>query len=133
MDLLAELTRTNTDPDVIAQVRALLETQQKTQAQIAEKDFKIKALTAELAYLRRVQYGKKSEAFKGEQRDLFEETVDSDLSAIYAELGEPPETKGKSDKPAQKRPGRQTLPPELPRIGLSRCAAGCGSEISPEK
>lgn len=116
MDLLAELTRTNADPVVIAQVRALLEAQQKTQVQIAEKDFKIKALTAELAYYRRVQYGKKSEAFKGEQRDLFDETVDTDLSAIYAELGKPPETENKSDKPAQKRPGRQTLPPELPRV-----------------
>ncbi|MBY0241656.1 MAG: IS66 family transposase, partial [Burkholderiaceae bacterium] len=113
MNLLAELTRTNADPAVIAQVRALLEAHQ---AQIAEKDFKIKALTAELAYLRRVRYGKSSEAFKGEQRDLFEEAVDTDLSAIDAELGEPPETKSSSDKPAQKRPGRQRLPPELPRI-----------------
>lgn len=120
MDLLAELTRTNADPAVIAQVRALMEAQrlaeQRLQAQLAEKDFKIKALTAELAYLRRVQYGKKSEAYSGEQRDLFEETVDTDLSAIYAELGEPPETDSKSDKPAPKHPGRKTLPAELPRI-----------------
>jgi transposase len=116
MDLLTELTRTNADPDVIAQVRALLDAQQKTQVQIAEKDFKIKALTLELAYCRRIQYGKKSEAFKGEQRDLFDETVDTDLSAIYAELGQPPEPESKSDKSAPKRPGRQTLPPELPRV-----------------
>ena len=120
MDLLAELNRTNTDPAVIAKVRALLEVQQEAQqrlqAQIAEKEFKIKALTLELAYYRRVQYGKKSEAYTGEQRDLFDETVDTDLSAIYAELGKPPETESKADKPAQKRPGRQTLPPELPRV-----------------
>ena len=62
----------------------MLEIQQKTQVQIAEKDFKIKALTAELAYYRRVQFGKKSEAFKGEQRDLFEETVDADLSESFS-------------------------------------------------
>ena len=120
MDLLTELTRTNADPAVIAQVRALLEEQQKAQqrlqAQVAEKDFKIKALTAELAYYRRIQYGKKSEAFKGEQRDLFDETVDTDLAAIHAELGKAPKAEGKSDKPAPKHPGRQTLPPELPRI-----------------
>lgn len=104
MDLLTALTRTNADPAVIAQVRALL----------AEKDFKIKALTLELAYYRRIRYGQKSEAFHGEQRELFEETIDADLAAIETEL-EP--VAPESAAPRQRsRAGRQPLPADLPRI-----------------
>jgi transposase len=113
MDLLAELTRTNTDPAVIAQVRTLL----GQQALMAEKDFKIKALTLELAYYRRVNYGKKSEAFNGEQRDLFEETIDADLAAIHAELAAQEDgANGITGNRQRSRAGRQPLPPELPRV-----------------
>ncbi|MDM5179160.1 transposase [Massilia sp. DJPM01] len=49
------------------------------QTNLAEKDFKITALTHELAYYRRIRYGKASEALAGEQRLLFDETVDTEL------------------------------------------------------
>lgn len=51
---------------------------------LAEKDFKITALTLALAlaYYRRINFGQKSESFSGEQRELFEETVNTDLAAI---------------------------------------------------
>ena len=69
MDLLTELTRANHDPDVIAKVRALIaesasveQVMAKNKAMLAERDFKIAALTLELAYYRRINYGKKSEA-----------------------------------------------------------------------
>lgn len=88
MDLLAELTRSNADPAAIAQVRALLA---EKDHQLAKRDHKITALTLELAYYRRIRFGKKSEAFTGEQRELFEETIDADLAAIEAELA-PAET-----------------------------------------
>lgn len=55
-------------------------------ALLAEKDFKIRALTQEVAYYRRIRYGKVSEALTGEQRSLFDETVDMDVAAIEAEL-----------------------------------------------
>nr|GEU28589.1 hypothetical protein [Tanacetum cinerariifolium] len=55
-------------------------------ALLAENDFKITALTHELAYYRRIRFGKASEALVGEQRLLFEETVDTDLAAIEEEL-----------------------------------------------
>jgi transposase len=114
MDLLAELTRTNVDPAVIARVSALLERQQ---ALLAEKDFKIKALTLELAYYRRISYGKKSEALNGEQRDLFEETIAADLAAIHAELAAQEGLAGaETNKRQRSRAGRQPLPPESPRI-----------------
>jgi transposase len=83
MNVLDELARTDIDPVMLAQVRALFAQQQ---AKLAENDFKIKALTFELAYYRRVRFGKASEALVGEQRLLFDETVDMDLAAIDEEL-----------------------------------------------
>lgn len=126
MDLLNELARTDIDPALLAQVQALFAQQQ---AKLAEKDFKITALTHELAYYRRVRFGKASEALVGEQRLLFEETVDTDLAAIEEEL--------ESQAPARRqrqRAGRQPLPPELPRIEHHHepesCQCGqCGADL----
>jgi transposase len=110
MNLLDDLARANIDPAMLAQVRALVEQQQ---AALAEKDFKIEALTRELAYLKRIRYGKASEVLTGEQRLLFEEMVDMDLAAIEQELENETQPKPRSKR---KHPGRQTLPPELPRV-----------------
>ena len=124
MDLLTELTRAQHNPAVIEQVRVLIAQSEKAKqllarndAKLAEKDFKITALTLELAYYRRIRFGSKSEAFSGEQRELFEETVDADLAAILAEL-EPPVDAQDGAAPKRKRngAGRQPLPAELPRI-----------------
>jgi transposase len=117
MNLLDELARTDIAPAMLAKVRALVEQQQ---AQLAEKDFKITALTHELAYLKRIRYGKASEVLTGEQRSLFEEAVDMDLAAIEGEL----ESQA-SSRPARKRAGRQALPPELPRIEHHHEPASC--------
>jgi transposase len=126
MDLLDKLARTNIDPAMLAQVRALVEQQQ---AALAEKDFKITALTHELAYLRRVRYGKASEILTGEQRSLFDEAIEMDLAAIEEEL----ETQA-PPKLRRKRAGRQALPPELPRIEHRHepesCQCGqCGARL----
>ncbi len=141
MDLLTELTRANHDPDVIAKVRALIEESAsveqvlaKNKAMLAERDFKIAALTLELAYYRRINYGKKSEAFNGEQRELFEETIDADLAAIHAELTPPDTGDAEAGKRKRSRAGRQPLPPELPRVEhrhepeSCQCAA-CGQGL----
>jgi hypothetical protein len=118
MDLLEELARNNVDPALIARVRVERE---QAQRMAAEKDFKIAALTHELAYYRRIRFGKTSEVLSGEQRLLFEETVDVDLSAIEAEL-ESAHGKGAGKR---KRAGRQVLPPELPRIEHRHEPASC--------
>lgn len=111
MDLLNELARTDIDPALLAQVQALFAQQQ---AKLAEKDFKITALTHELAYYRRIRFGKASEALAGEQRLLFEETVDMDLAAIEEELeGQAPA------KPRRKRAGRRP-PAAAARIAAHR-------------
>lgn len=133
MDLLNELARTDIDPALLAQVQALFAQQQagltRRDALLAEKDFKITALTHELAYYRRIRFGKASEALVGEQRLLFEETVDTDLAAIEEEL------KGQAPaKRQRRRAGRQALPPELPRIEHRHepesCQCGkCGADL----
>src|SRR5471032_2793097 len=140
MNPLDDLARTDIDPALLAQVRALVEQQQADLAQrdaalarrdalLAEKEFKITALTHELAYYRRIRFGKASEALVGEQRLLFEETVDMDLAAIEEELeGQAP------TKRQRRRAGRQPLPPELPRIEHrhepASCQCGqCGADL----
>lgn len=126
MKLLDDLARTDIDPTMLAQVRALFEQQQ---AKLAEKDFKITALTHELAYYRRIRFGKASEALAGEQRLLFEDTVDADLAAIEEELG-----RQAPARQPRKRAGRQALPPELPHIEHrhepASCQCGqCGADL----
>jgi transposase len=140
MDLLTELTLAQHDPAVIEQVRALIEHAEKAKqllaqndvllarsdAKLAEKDFKIAALTLELAYYRRIRFGNKSEAFSGEQRELFEETVDADLAAILAELGPQDDAQdGATPKRKRSGAGRQALPVELPRIEHRHEPASC--------
>ena len=83
MELLNELADLEIAPAAMAKVQALFEQQQ---VKLAEKDFKITALTHELAYYKRIRFCKASEALVGEQRLLFEETVDMDLAAIEQEV-----------------------------------------------
>jgi transposase len=123
MDLLAELTRAQHDPAVIAQVRALIEQSEQARKllaqqddKLAQKDFKITALTLELAYYRRIRFGKKSEMFGGEQRELFDETMDADLAAIEAELAPDGANGGEPARRQRSRAGRQPLPAELARV-----------------
>ena len=104
MDLAAELVRFNPDPAlanwIAGTVQTLLDQAQKDAAeatrlaeQITRRDSelrfaqtKIHALTLELAHLRRMRFGVRSEALTVEQRDLFQETWVSDLAAAEAEL-----------------------------------------------
>ena len=122
MELLDKLALADIDPALLAQVRALV-------VSLAEKDFKITALAHELAYYRRIRFGKASEALAGEQRLLFEETVDMDVAAIEEEL----ETQAPV-KRQRKRAGRQPLPPHLERIDHRHepqsCQCGqCGADL----
>ena len=119
MELLDKLALTDMEPALLAQVRALF----------AEQAFKITALTHELAYYKRIRFGKASEALAGEQRLLFDETVDADLAAIEEEMDN--QTPAKRPR---KRAGRQPLPPELPRIEHRHepetCQCGqCGADL----
>lgn len=54
---------------------------------IRQRDLKIQVLALELAHHKRIRFGKKNESLTAAQRDLFEETWESDLGAIQAEHG----------------------------------------------
>jgi transposase len=136
MDILAEQARKDLDPALLDKVRALLarvDSADQLERAIAMKDgiikaadVKIAALTLELAQHRRIRFANKSEAFSVEQRDLFEETWDTDLAAMEAELTQQSEVLA-GDKPKPKRPraGRQPLPTDLPRIVHRHEPASC--------
>lgn len=59
---------------------------EKYVATLQAKDLKIQALILELAHLRRMRFGAKSEALAGSQQDLFEETRREDIAALEAQL-----------------------------------------------
>lgn len=147
MDLHAELTRMNAPPElaewVAGAVQKLLDQVQvetakavQLNAQIACRDLKIQALVLELAHLRRMRFGASSEAFGAEQRDLFQETMASDMAAAEAELAkrEAEEAQTAVPRPPRARAGRQPLPAHLPRIDHlhepESCTCGqCGQDL----
>lgn len=121
---------------VAALVQALLEQMKKDAAEIQSKDEKIQALTYELAYLRRIRYGVKSETFSQLQADLFAETWDEDVAAVEAELEQLADQQPvvTTEKPKRPRAGRQPLPAHLPRIDFRHepdsCQCGqCGRDL----
>ena len=127
MKSLAELDHLPLEPiaktHVAALVQALLqeakiEAEQSHQAILQAKDLKIQALTLELAYLKRMRYGVKSEALVGLQKDLFEDAYSEDLAALDAKLEELTDDQPTTTvtKPKRPRAGRQPLPDHLPRI-----------------
>ena len=140
MKSLAELDHLNLDPtaksQVAALIQSLLDQTERDAALIKAKDFKIEALTHEVAYYRRIRFGVKSESLSPLQRDVFEETWNTDMSAIEAELeqlkdDQPGETVVKPKRP---RAGRQPLPAHLPRIEHRHepesCTCGkCGQDL----
>ena len=75
----------------LCQKQQILEQQQR---ELARRDEKIRFTTVEneklkveLAYLRRIRFGKKSEKLAGIQGLLFEEAIDEDLAAV--QIGTP--------------------------------------------
>lgn len=99
---------------------------------------RIDQLTHEIAALKRLQYGKRSEQFTAEQMNLLDEAIDADLAALEIELEQLQPTP--ADKQRNK-PKRAPLPPHLPRTDIHHepdditCSCGCqrirvGEDIS---
>lgn len=127
MDSTASATPENTPssgPDgAQAQIAAL-------QAELKHRDLKIQKLVLELAYYKRLRYGVKSEAMTSVQRELFGEAAEEDVAEITNQI----EQETPPIKPAQKRPGRNPLPADLPRIEHRHepesCTCGeCGTAL----
>lgn len=103
---------------------------QALQNEIKLLEAKNQALMLELAHLRRIRYGAKSEALSRSQLSLFEEDWQTDVSAIEAEIEQLPVPQ----QPKRARTGRQLLPDHLPRIEhrhepQSCQCKQCGSEL----
>ena len=128
MDLAAELARFNPDPAlanwITGAVQTLVDQAQKdaahASAELRTAQTTIQALTLELAHLRRMRFGVRSEALTAEQRDLFQETWASDIAAAEAELAKQQASAAPIDAQVPRAPrpraGRQPLPEHLPRI-----------------
>ena len=93
------------------------------------KQLKIDQLTHEMAILKRWKFAARSEQLHGEQRHLFDETVEADLEAIGLELLAL--QRAQTRLPAKDIPKRAALPAHLPRTEIrhepehTTCACGC--------
>ena len=140
MNPLAKLEQLNLEPtaktEVTTLIQSLIELAERDAKLIHAKDIKIGALTYELAYYKRIRFSRKNESLAPMQRDVFEETWNTDRSAIEAEVEQlqddsPCET---VTKPKRPRAGRQPLPDHLPRIEHRHepesCTCGqCGKNL----
>jgi len=126
MKSLAQLDQLNLDADTKTQVVGIVQTLlDQAQQEIRTQELKIQALTMELAHLRRIRFGKKSESLSS-QPSLFEESVLADIAAIDAEIEQIDTTvKTTRAKPPRFRAGRQPLPDHLPRIEHRHEPASC--------
>lgn len=82
--------------------------------EIKQLEEKNQALMYELAHLRRMRYGAKSEVLSQVQFSLFEEDWQTDVAAVETEIEQLPLPQ--PQKPERARAGRQPLPDHLPRI-----------------
>ena len=99
--------------------------------EVAFKQATIDKLTHEMAVLKRVKFGAKSEAFTPEQKSLIEETLDTDLAALAAEIeARQPVQTAPRDK---QQPKRLALPSHLPRREIRHepedTTCGCGQTM----
>lgn len=98
------------------------------------KQTKIDLLTHEIARYKRLQFAAKSEKLHADQRSLLDETLDTDLAALEAELQAlspaSAEQTDAADTPKAK-PRRTALPAHLPRVEIQHepestaCTCGC--------
>lgn len=142
---IAQLTQLIDDPAIVTAVTTLLEkllTEARTEVErqaleLRAAKTKIDALVLELAHLRRMRFGARSEALSAQTLDLFQETIDADIAAAKLELEQRQAEAGgvKPPKVPRERAGRQPLPEHLPRIEHRHepetCTCGqCGTGLT---
>lgn len=116
---------TSKDPDELRSLalKLLADLEQQTQRNQTQAGY-IQQLEDALKNARQWRFGRKSEAFQGEQRGLFDEDIEADAADIEQQLAtllpEPTEPKPQVAK-------RQPLPPELPReeVRLAPASDSC--------
>lgn len=118
------------EAEIIVQLRKKLQT---TETQLQWAELKIQALEEKLRKVRLAKYGAGSEKLSNEQLDLLELEPGVSGKEVQAESQRP--AVPPPAKPRQKHPGRQPLPPDLPRVEkIVPCSAeqcvcpGCGGQ-----
>lgn len=127
-------------PDELRTLAAQLMAQVgENERELRYRQTRIDQLTQEIATLRRLHFGKRSEQLNVEQMSLLNEAIDADLAALEIELEQL-----QSNTPANKQrqqPKRAPLPAHLPRTDIHHepgdiaCTCGCqrvriGEDIS---
>ena len=127
-------------PDELRTLAAQLMAQVgENERELRYRQTRIDQLTHEIATLRRLHFGKRSEQLNAEQMSLLNEAIDADLAALEIEL-EQLQSKTPEGKQRQ-QPKRAPLPAHLPRTDIHHepdditCACGCqrvriGEDIS---
>jgi transposase len=102
------------------------------QREIRHLDLRNRHLESEIARLRRIQFGARTEALSALQRELFADTMAEELAGAEQALEQADSAAPASPaeapiaRPAKATPKRQALPPELPRITtVHEPASGC--------
>lgn len=129
MDLLARLAQHVSDPTLVAGVQDMVRQLSEQSLQIQSLELKNQnqnqKLVLELAHLRRMRFGAKSEALTAEQRMLFEDDADQDLAAVQVELDATAPAAGDATRKPRADAGRQPLPEHLERIEVRHEPESC--------
>jgi transposase len=108
----------------------LIEKVSRQDQELHYRQLKIDQLTHEMAIIKRWRYAARSEALRGVQASLLEETIAADLEAIECELQA---LQPGASQPPRERPRRAPLPAHLPRVELhhepDRTVCECGCEL----
>ncbi len=120
---------------VDSQRQGIAERDQRIASQLREiqqRDFRIQHLSHEIARLKRIQFGAKTEALSALQRELFADTMAEELAGAEQALEQANSAEAASPaeapvaRAAKATPKRQALPPELPRVTtVHEPATGC--------
>ena len=87
MEALSLLEKLEIDPAVRrALVAGIQSDYERLEQRIQHDRFLIEKLKLELAYLRRIRFGQKSEGLKGEQKDLFHEGLAEDMGHLAEQI-----------------------------------------------
>jgi transposase len=113
--------------------QALLQRTGRDAQELIWRDAKIDKLTFEIAQLKRMQFGVKSEQLGADQRALFDEAVGGDIAAIEEQIAALQATLPPKAQAQPRTPKRTPLPAQLPRVDRhhepenTACATpGCG-------
>lgn len=116
---------------LLVEVKTNSEIIERRDRDIAFKQATIDKLSHEMAVLKRLKFAAKSEAYNAEQHSLIEETLDTDLAALAAEIEVQRPSKPLAED--RRQPKRAKLAANLPRRDIhhepENTTCGCGQAM----